>query len=83
MNEKQRLLLYYFSQEKVKRLEADAKRLEDLKERKLERQERANWFKEWWQNQKVGIVILPSDYKVTHPKYIISSDPSKREMNNT
>ncbi len=51
---------------------------EELRSRKL----RAERLRQWNREQNEITIRIRSDCKFTHPKYIIGSDPSKREMDN-
>jgi hypothetical protein len=82
IDKKQRNICEQMSEESVKRLEADAKRLEALKERRIEQKAKAERLEVWSRQNVDEILKIRANQHIMHPKYIIHYSPTREEPKN-
>jgi hypothetical protein len=73
----QRTLCEHMSKEDVKRIDADARRLEELKKLKIKQKENAEWREFWARQNAEEILKIRARRVIDKPNYIISSASTK------
>jgi hypothetical protein len=82
LEDNQRSICDQMDKEAVERLNADEKRINDVREHKIKQEERAEWFDGWARQNAAETLSILTTQPLTQSKYIIHYSPTKVQLEN-